>query len=301
MDGAGDAARVRARVFIDAARPRTLAAAVVPVLVGSAVAGSRGAFRADVFAAALSASLLIQIGTNYANDVSDHLRGADTSDRLGPPRATAQGLVTPRAMTIAAALAFALGAALGLYLVAVGGVPVLIVGIVSIAAGVLYTGGPWPLGYHGLGDLVCFVFFGIAPVVTMEYLHTGGVSAAAWWASVPVACIVTAILVVNNLRDLEQDRVAGKRTFAVLLGRLGTRVWYAVLLAVAYLIPLVAWALEALPLGVFLVALTAPLAQRLGDTVSHQTGRELNSALAGTSRLHLLFGVLLSAGLLLPV
>jgi len=292
---------VSARVFFEAARPRTLSAAVVPVLVGSAVAASRGAFRADVFVAALAAALLIQVGTNYANDVSDHLRGADTPDRLGPARATALGLATPRAMTLAAALAFALATIFGLYLVSIGGVPVLAVGIASIVAGVLYTGGPWPLGYHGLGDLVCFIFFGIIPVATMVYLHTGSVSAAAWWAAIPVACIVTAILVVNNLRDLDQDRLAGKRTLAVVLGRLGTRVWFSVLLAVAYLTPLLGWALEVFPLAVFLVALTAPLAQKLGDTVSHQTGRDLNSALVGTSRLHLLFGLLLSAGLLLRV
>lgn len=288
-----------ARVFFEAARPRTLSAAVVPVLVGSAVAASRGSFRPDVFVAALAASLLIQIGANYANDVSDHLRGADTPDRLGPPRATALGLVTPRVMTGAAALAFALAAMFGLYLLSIGGVPVLAVGLASIVAGVLYTGGPWPLGYHGLGDLVCFIFFGVIPVATMDYLHTGSVSAAAWWAAMPVACLVTAILVVNNLRDLDQDRAAGKRTLAVLLGRLGTRVWYSVLLAVAYLTPLLGWALEVFPLAVFLVALTAPLAQKLGDTVSHQTGRDLNPALVGTSRLHLLFGLLLSGGLLL--
>lgn len=288
-----------ARIFFDAARPRTLAAAVSPVLVGSAVAASHGSFRPDVFIAALAASLLIQIGANYANDVSDHLRGADTPDRLGPARATALGLATPRAMTIAAALAFALAAVFGLYLVTIGGVPVLAVGVASIAAAVLYTGGPWPLGYHGLGDLVCFVFFGIVPVATLDYLHSGTVSPAAWWAAVPVACLVTAILVVNNLRDLDQDRAVGKRTFGVLLGRMGTRVWYSILLAVAFVVPLFAWALEVFPVAVFLVVLTAPLAQRLGDTVSHQTGRELNSALAGTSRLHLIFGVLLSVGLLL--
>ena len=288
-----------ARVFVAAARPRTLSAAVVPVLVGSAVAAARGAFRADVSVAALAVSLLSQIGANYANDVSDHLRGADTAERLGPPRATAQGLVTPRAMTTAAALAFGSALALGLYLVTVGGLPVLLVGLASIAAAVLYTGGPWPLGYHGLGDAVCFVFFGLVPVATMDFLHAGSVSPAAWWAGIPVACIVTAILVVNNLRDLEQDRAVGKRTFAVLLGRMGTRVWYSVLLAVAYVVPLLGWAFEVFPFAVFLVAVTAPLAQKLGDTVSHREGRELNAALAGTSRLHLFFGALLSLGLLL--
>lgn len=288
-----------ARVFVAAARPRTLSAAIVPVLVGSAVAASHGAFRPDVFGAALAASLLIQIGANYANDVSDHLRGADTAERLGPPRATALGLVTPRAMTTAAAIAFAIAAAFGIYLLTVGGLPVLVVGVASVAAAVLYTGGPWPLGYHGLGDLVCFVFFGLLPVVTMDYLHSGLISAAAWWAAIPVACVVTAILVVNNLRDLEQDRAVGKRTFAVLLGRMGTRVWYSILLAVAYVVPLLGWAVEIFPLAVFLIVLTAPLAQKLGDTVSHREGRELNAALAGTSRLHLVFGALFSLGLLL--
>ncbi len=288
-----------ARVFLAAARPQTLSAAVVPVLVGSAAAASHGAFRPDVLLAALLASLLIQIGANYANDVSDHIRGADTPERLGPPRATALGLVTPGAMKAAAATSFALAAVFGVYLLTVGGLPVLVVGLASIAAAVLYTGGPWPLGYHGLGDLVCFIFFGIVPVVTMDYLHSGTVSAAAWWAAIPVACIVTAILVVNNLRDLEQDRAVGKHTFAVMLGRMGTRVWYSILLAVAYVVPLLAWALEVFPFAVFLVLLTAPLAQKLGDTVSHREGRELNAALAGTSRLHLLVGALLSLGLLL--
>ena len=286
-------------VWVAAARPPTLAAAIVPVLVGSAVPASRGAFRPDVFVAALAASLLIQVGTNYANDVFDHLRGADTDARLGPRRATASGLVTPRAMGLAAAAAFLVAALVGAYLVAVGGLLILAVGLASIAAGVLYTGGPYPLGYHALGDVVCFAFFGVVPVVTLDYLHSGGASGAAWWASIPVACVVTAILVVNNLRDLDQDRAAGKRTLAVALGRTGTRVWYAVLLTVAYVVLPLAWALEVLPLTALLPALTAPMAQRLGDIVSHREGVELNAALAGTSRLHLAFGALLSVGLLL--
>lgn len=288
-----------ARVLFDAARPRTLAAAIVPVMVGSAVAASHGAFRPDVLIAALAASLLIQIGTNYANDVSDHLRGADTPERLGPPRATAQGLVTPRAMMIAAGSAFAVAAIFGGYLVWVGGAPIVVIGLLSIAAGVLYTGGPWPLGYHGLGDVVCFVFFGLVPVATMDYLHSGSVSATAWWAAIPVGCLVTAILVVNNLRDLDGDRAAGKRTLAVMLGRVGTRVWYSVLLAIAYITPPLGWAVEVFPITVFLVALTAPLAQRVGDIVSHQVGPELNRALAATSGLHLAFGALLSLGIVL--
>lgn len=299
MSARGATAPLSVHVFFAAARPLTLSAAVVPVLVGSAVPLSQGHFRPDVFVVALLAAVLIQIGANYANDVSDAKRGADTPDRLGPPRATAQGLVSAGAMTRAAALCFALAAVLGLYLVSVGGMPVLVVGLLSIAGAVLYTGGPWPLGYHGLGDITCFALFGIAPVVTMDLLHSGTVSPQAWWASIPVACIVTAILVVNNLRDLDQDRAVGKRTLAVLLGRMGTRVWYSVLLAGAYVAPLLGWAFDIFPIAVFLVALTAPLAQKLGDTVSHREGRELNAALVGTSRLHLLFGALLSVGLLI--
>lgn len=288
-----------ARVFFDAARYRTLPAAIVPVLVGSAVPAARGSFRLDVFLAALVASLLIQIGANYANDLFDARRGADTSERLGPPRATALGLVTQRSMATAAGIAFLLALGVGLYLVVIGGLPVLAVGLASIAAAVLYTGGPWPYGYRGLGDFVCFIFFGPVPVLTLEYLHAGTISSAGWWAAIPVGCIVTAILVVNNLRDLDQDRAAGKRTFAVVLGRMGTRVWFSVLLAVAYVTPLLAWALDIFPLGVFLVLLTVPLVQRLGDTVSHQVGRPLNAALAGTARLHLVFGALFSIGILL--
>ncbi len=288
-------------IWIAASRPATLTAAVVPVLVGTACALGVGGFAAGPALAALLGAMFIQIGTNLANDVFDFEKGADTAERLGPLRVTQAGLLTPAQVRAGMWTAFALATVCGAYLASVAGWPIVVLGLASIASGIAYTGGPYPLGYLGLGDLFVMLFFGFVAVCGTVFAQTGSVPPIALLASIPVGALASAILVVNNLRDLEQDRVAGKRTFAVLLGRLGTRVWYAVLLAVAYLIPLVAWALEALPLGVFLVALTAPLAQRLGDTVSHQTGRELNSALAGTSRLHLLFGVLLSAGLLLPV
>ncbi|MGH2713165.1 MAG: 1,4-dihydroxy-2-naphthoate polyprenyltransferase, partial [Thermoleophilaceae bacterium] len=267
-----------------------------PVLVGSGVAWPNG-FRADVFAAALAAAVLIQIGTNYANDRFDFTRGADRPERLGPPRLAALGLATERELASATAIAFGLAALVGLYLVALGGVPILLVGLASIAAGLAYTAGPYPLGYHGLGDLFVFVFFGLVPLPAMEYLHTGTVTALAFVAAIPVGCVVTAIVVVNNLRDIDEDRSVAKRTFAVVLGRTGTRVWYSVLLVIAYAALPVAWALDLVPATALLPALTAPLAIRLGEIVSHREGAPLNEALRGTGQLHLLFGALLAIGL----
>jgi 1,4-dihydroxy-2-naphthoate octaprenyltransferase len=194
---------------------------------------------------------------------------------------------------------FGLAALIGLYLVFAGGWPILIVGLLSIAAGVLYTGGPYPLAYHGLGDLFVFFFFGLVAVCGTAYLHIGAVPSAAWFAALPVALIVTAILVVNNLRDIETDRAANKRTLAVLIGRGPTRAEYLALVGGAYAL---------LPLGpllgltsarALLPLLTLPLALPLVRTVLAEQGRPLNRALAGTGRLHLLFGVLFAAGLLL--
>jgi 1,4-dihydroxy-2-naphthoate polyprenyltransferase len=286
------------RAWIMAARPPTLPAAVVPVLVGTA-AVAREAFRPLPFVAALVAAVLIQIGTNFANDYFDFHKGADTAERLGPVRVTQSGLIAPAAVRTAMILVFGLATLVGLYLVLAGGWPILAIGIFSIAAGVLYTGGPFPLAYHGLGDLFVFVFFGLVAVCGTAFLHVGTVPPVAWVAALPVATIVTAIIVVNNLRDIDTDRLARKHTLAVIMGRRATRIEYLVLVALAYLLlpflPLLAlssaWAV--LPL------LTLPIAVSLIRTVFAEQGRPLNRALAGTGRLHLLFGVLLAAGLLL--
>jgi len=285
------------RVWLDAARPPTLSAAITPVVVGSGIAVAARAFRIDVFLVALAASMLIQVGTNYANDLFDHLKRADRPDRLGPRRATASGLVTPREMGLATAVAFGAAALLGLYLVALGGLPILLVGLASMAAGFGYTAGPYPLGYHGLGDVFVFVFFGLIPVPAMEYLHTGTVSATGLVAAIPVGCIVTAILVVNNLRDLDQDRAAGKRTLAVLVGRRATRAWYTGLMTGAYLAPPLGSLAGLLPLTALVPLLTLPAMQRQVRTVTTSDGRSLDPALRGTSRLHLLFGALFALGL----
>src|SRR6266545_4844917 len=288
----------QARAWIMAARPPTLPAAIVPVLAGTAAVARIG-FRPLPFVAALVAAALIQIGTNFANDYFDFHKGADTAERLGPVRVTQSGLIAPATVRTAMILVFGLAALIGLYLVFVGGWPILAIGLLSIAAGVLYTGGPYPLAYHGLGDLFVFIFFGLVAVCGTAYLHTGTVPPMAWFAALPVALIVTAIIVVNNLRDIDTDRLARKHTLAVLIGRRATRAEYVLLIAGAYLLlplgPLLglasAWAL--------LPWLTLPIAASLVRTVLTEQGRPLNRALGGTGRLHMLFGVLFAVGLLL--
>ena len=288
-----------ARAWIMAARPPTLPAAVVPVLVGTAAVASI-AFRPLPFLAAMVAAVLIQIGTNFANDYFDFHKGADTAERLGPVRVTQSGLIAPERVRNAMIGVFGLAALVGVYLVFVGGWPILLIGLLSIAAGVLYTGGPFPLAYNGLGDVFVFIFFGLVAVCGTAFLHVGTVPGAAAFAALPVALIVTAIIVVNNLRDIDTDRAARKHTLAVLLGRSATRAEYLVLVAGAYLL---------LPLGVLLglagpwsllPLLTLPLAAPLVRLVFTEQGRPLNRALGGTGRLHMIFGILLAIGLLLP-
>ena len=287
------------QTWVLAARVPTLPAAVVPVVVGTATAWAEGQVRPLVFVAALVAALLIQIGTNLANDYFDFRKGADTAERLGPVRITQSGLVPAETVRTATALTFGLAALIGVYLVVVGGWPIFVIGVLSIAAGVLYTGGPWPLAYHGLGDLTVFVFFGLVAVVGTAYLHTGRVDLPAVISSLPVATLVTAILVVNNLRDIGTDRVAGKRTLAVRLGARGTRIEYVLLVVAAYLVPPAAWLILDWPRGFWLPWLTLPLAIHLVRVVVSQEGRPLNRALAGTGRLHLAFGLLWAAGIVL--
>jgi 1,4-dihydroxy-2-naphthoate octaprenyltransferase len=281
-----------------AARLRTLPAAVAPVFVGTALAGHDGEFDVFAFLAALLGALFIQVGTNLSNDYSDARRGADTEDRLGPVRVTAGGLVPPRQVLIATYVTFGLAVVCGIYLIAKAGPVLLLIGGASILAGVLYTGGPRPYGYEGLGEVFVFLFFGVVAVTGSYFVQVEDLAWQAFVAAVPVGLLASAILVVNNVRDLETDRRASKRTLAVRLGRARTRVLYVAMLAGAYvsLVPLVAgvspWVL--LPL------LSVPLALRLAAIVRTRTdGPSLNGALAGTGMLQLVFCVLLSAGMLL--
>ena len=280
-----------------AARLRTLPAAVAPVFVGTALAIQDGEFDGFAFAAALLGALFIQVGTNLSNDYSDARRGADTEDRLGPVRVTAGGLVPPRRVLVATYVTFGLAVLCGIYLIVVAGWVLLAIGAASILAGVLYTGGPRPYGYAGLGEVFVFLFFGVVAVAGSYYVQTQDVVWQAFAASVPVGLLCAAILVVNNVRDLDTDRRAGKRTLAVRLGRARTRVLFAAMIVVSYL------ALAALVAGLswwtLLPLLTVPLALRLIETVRTRTdGPSLNGALAQAGILELVFCLLLSAGIL---
>jgi 1,4-dihydroxy-2-naphthoate polyprenyltransferase len=279
----------------DAARPRTLPAAIVPVVVGLALAARTHAIDVRIAALTLLAAVLIQIGTNLANDYYDFVAGADTSERLGPTRITQAGLAAPDAVWRAAMLVLLAAALAGAGLVAAGGWPIALVGIASLLAAVGYTAGPWPLAYHGLGDLFVFVFFGVVAVNGTVYLQTGEVTALSLLASVPVGCLATAILVVNNLRDLRTDARAGKRTLAVRIGEERTRLQYRVLVALPFaLLPVLACAGGA---WVWLALVALPAALRELHWLAQRTGAALNGSLAGTARLHLAFGLLLAAGL----
>lgn len=288
------------QAWILASRPKTLPAAAIPVIVGTALAISAGTFRPAPALAALLGALLIQIGTNFHNDLYDFKRGTDTEERLGPTRVTSAGLLSPREVEVGTWSAFGLAACIGLYLVYVGGWPILVIGAASILAAIGYTAGPAPYGYYGLGDLFVFVFFGLVAVIGTYYVQALAVTPAAVLASIPVGALSTAILVVNNVRDLPTDHAAGKRTLAVILGRRGAGVEYALLLLSAYVVPLLFWTLLDAGIWVLLPWLTAPLAVRLYNTVRTETdGVILNTALAQTAQLLALHGILFSVGLIL--
>ncbi len=282
-----------------AARLRTLPAAIAPVLVGTSLALGAGHFEALAFVAALLGAMFIQVGTNLSNDYSDARRGADTEDRLGPVRVTAGGLVPPGQVLIATYVTFGLACACGIYLIAVAGWELLAIGAASILAGVLYTGGPRPYGYVGLGELFVFLFFGIVAVTGSYFVQVQQLPWQAFVCAVPVGLLASAILVVNNVRDLETDRRAGKRTLAVRLGRERTRVLYAAMLGGAFVCAPLPWLLGSMEAWLLLPWLTIPLALALIRVIRTRTdGPALNGALARTGLLQLLFCVLFSAGIL---
>jgi 1,4-dihydroxy-2-naphthoate octaprenyltransferase len=289
------------RAWILASRPATLTAAIVPVLVGSAVAHAVGGFRLMPALAALVGAMLIQIATNFANDVFDHEKGADTEERLGPTRATATGLLTSKQMRTALMATLALTLVPGVYLVSVGGWPIVIIGIASMLSGVAYTGGPYPLGYHGLGDVFVFVFFGLVAVCGTVFVQANTIPLLAWLAASAVGAIATAILVVNNVRDRETDVKAGKRTLAVRLGKRGGIIEYIGLFVVAYAVPVLAIVLANAGMWVLLPLVSVPLAIRLVVALVTKEGRPLNAVLGQTAMLLLVYGVLLSVGLVLSV
>ncbi len=288
------------RIWVMAARPKTLPLGVAPVLVGTALAGYLHIFHPLRFIAALLGSVFIQIGANLSNDYSDARRGADTEDRLGPVRVTAGGLVPPRQVLIATYVTFGLAVLCGVYLIAVAGWQLLLIGVASIIAGVLYTGGPRPYGYEGLGEVFVFLFFGFAAVAGSYFAQVEDFSWESLVLSVPVGLIAAAVLVVNNTRDIDTDRRANKRTLAVRIGRENSRLMYAAMVLIAYPVVLIPWVFGPLSAWLLLPFLSLPLAQRVIRIVAtHADGPSLNRALAGTGQLQLVFCVLLSAGLLL--
>jgi 1,4-dihydroxy-2-naphthoate octaprenyltransferase len=291
------------RIWLMAARPRTLPAAIAPVLVGSAAAWAQldgDGFHWGRFAGALVGAIFIQIGTNLANDYSDAKRGADTVDRLGPVRVTASGPATPRRVLHATWAAFAIAAVAGIYLAVEVGPEIIAIGVVSIIAGVLYTGGPRPYGYEGLGEVFVFVFFGLVAVNGSYYVQLEDLAWLPVLLSIPVGLLSAAILVVNNVRDIDTDRRAGKRTLAVRLGRERTRDLFAAMIALAFVLLPVALLLGDGPAFGLLGLLAAPLAVPPLRAVRERTdGPALNGALAATGQLLAVFALFASIGLAL--
>lgn len=287
------------RAWFLALRPKTLPAAVIPVLVGAACAFREGSLVWSITAVCLTCSLLLQIASNFANDVFDFEKGTDTAERVGPARAVARGWISPRQMKRAVVLTLLAAALSGSYLVWLGGWPLFSLGLLALICAVAYTAGPYPLGYNGLGDVCVFFFFGPVAVCGTDYLNTGRVSPQAWWAAVAVGALTTAILVVNNVRDEATDRTTGKRTLAVRWGRDAGVVEYAGLLAAAFVVPIGLLATGLAKPAVLLPLLTAPLAVLRLKELRSRRGPSLNQTLAQTAQLLVLFGLLLAAGLAL--
>jgi len=298
--------------WVMAARPQTLPAAASPVVVGTGIAVHDGVFAVLPALAALVGAGLIQIGTNFANDYYDHVRGADTEDREGFTRVTAGGLIDPETVKRAMYLTFAASILLGTYLVYVGGVPILVIGLLSVASGIAYTGGPYPLGYHGLGDLFVFVFFGLVAVAGTYYVQAAAVLAppfpvgippetlpvAVLVAALPVAALSTDILVVNNVRDKEEDATTGKRTLAVRFGYGFARAEFLAMLLLAYAVPLWFFQRPGFTAAVALPYLTLPYAVGITRTILEETeGKVLNPTLERTGRLLAAYAVLFAVGL----
>ena len=304
----------QARAWAMAARPQTLPAAAAPVIVGTGLAIYEGVFAALPALFAFVGAALIQIGTNFANDYYDAVKGADTDEREGFTRVTQAGIIDPEQVKLATILTFGLAILSGTYLVYVGGLPILAIGLVSVFCGWAYTGGPYPLGYHGLGDLFVFVFFGLVAVVGTFYVQAaavladpltttippGAVTLEALIASLPIAGISTAIIVVNNIRDRETDVEAGKNTLAVRFGYTFSRIEYVGLLTLAYVTPLWFWLARDFGLAVFLPVLTLPYGVLVARTVCTRTdGAALNPALEQTGKLLALYAILFTMGLIL--
>lgn len=289
------------QAWLVAIRPHTLTVSLAPVLVGTGVAVTRGGFDGKAALVALVCAVLLQIASNLANDVFDFRSGADNEDRKGPPRAAQQGLLSEGALFTGLGVTLVCAFLLGLLLVQIGGWPILAIGLAGMVSAVAYTAGPCPLGYNGLGDLFVYLFFGLAAVAGTTYVQTGGWDLLSVALSVPIGGIAAAVLSVNNIRDLETDRPAGKRTMVVRFGARGGRWWYAFELLAGYAVVGLLILAGVLPLWASLVLLSLPHAARTLDTVvRHDDGPTLNRMLGATAKLQLMFAVLLLPSLLFP-
>lgn len=285
--------------WILASRPKTLPAAVVPVMVGSALAINQGKFYPLNSIIALICSVLIQIGTNFTNDLYDHLKGADTDKRKGPLRVLSAGLISVKEMRNAIILVFALTFILGLYLVYVTDWKIFVIGVFSIIAGLAYTAGPYPLAYHGLGDLFVFLFFGIIGTMGTYYLHHLEFTTVSFLASLPVGALITNILIVNNYRDLNEDKEAGKNTLAVILGGEFSKYEYIFFLLLSFFVPFVFYFEYNFGITIFLPYITLPLAIMLVKMIYNYQGQQLNKTLEVSAKYSALYGLLFSAGMII--
>ncbi len=284
-------------LWVQAARPKTLPAAVAPVAVGSAVAYGAGKFVMLSALVCLACAIVLQVAVNFANDYFDHKNSIDSAERLGPVRVTQSGLIPPAEVKYAMIFALFLAGLLFLYLVSVGGMVIIIIGIASILAALAYSGGPYPLASHGLGELFVFIFFGLVAVCTTYFIQAGELSWIAVIASIPPGLLITAIMVVNNLRDRETDQKAGKNTLAVILGHKGTVREYIFLLSISYVVP-VLLAFGDMSIVIWLPLLTLPYGLFLIREVRNERGKALNEILAKTAKLSLLYSLLFSVGLM---
>jgi len=288
------------RPWILAIRPKTLPAAVSPVVVGTSMAFVDKSFKPAVALAAMVGALFLQIGANLANDYFDYIRGIDGVDRLGPTRVTQSGLISAEAVKIGIIVTFIFATIVGSYLTFIGGWPIFLVGVASILTALAYTGGPYPLASYGLGDIFVFIFFGPVAVCGTYYLQTLHLTALIVLISIPVGLLVTAILVVNNLRDINTDRKAGRYTLAVIIGKRGTRIEYAILLVTAYTVPFILWLTNMISGWVILLCMfSLPMAIFMICAILCTEGILLNQALARTAGLSLVFSLLLSVGLII--
>jgi 1,4-dihydroxy-2-naphthoate polyprenyltransferase len=297
-----DNAQVKSKIraWLLATRPRTLPAAIAPVILGTAMAIADKHFAWLAAAAACSVALMLQISVNIANDYFDYRKGIDTEDRLGPPRVTQSGLIPPKQIRAGMALTLILSLIPGSYLLAVGGWPVLTIGLACIVTALAYSGGPFPLASHGLGDIFVFIFFGLVAVCGTYYVQALRLTPMVWLMGSIEGLLITAILVVNNLRDIQTDRQSGKRTLAVIIGDRGSKVEYLLLLGCAYAIPVILWLSRHASAWMILPLISLPLALSLMRFIWKSPGGSiLNQALAKTAKLALVYSLLLSAGLIL--